>query len=82
MRRFSIAGLSVLASISSVITSLNAAPQTPSSKQGITLKPINIVDYEASMGLQRRGSHDLSVLEPKGHTDLVYGSPHGKSSGK
>lgn len=81
MRHFAIAGLSVLALISPVITSLNAAPQAPSSRKGTTLKPINIVDYETSMGLHRRGSHDLSVLEPQGHTDLVYGSPDGKSSG-
>ncbi len=81
MRRFSIASLGVLALISPVITTLNAPPQAPPPQHGTVLKPINIVDYEASMGLQRREPHDLSVLDPQNHTDLVYGSLYGKSFG-
>ncbi len=65
MRRFSIASLGVLASISPVITTLNAPPQAPPPQHGTVLKPINIVDYEASMGLQRREPHDLSVMNPR-----------------
>ncbi|KAL9134514.1 MAG: hypothetical protein Q9175_004305 [Cornicularia normoerica] len=75
MRRFPITSLSVFALISPVFTSMTAPPQASSPQQGTTLKPINIADYEASMGLQRRGSHHLSGLDPQNLTHLVYGSP-------
>lgn len=81
MHHFSVTSLSVLALISPVITSLTTPAQIPPPQQGTTLRPINIFDYEASMGLQRRGSNDLSLLDPQNKADLVYGSTTGIFSG-
>ncbi|KAF6235168.1 hypothetical protein HO173_006797 [Letharia columbiana] len=75
MHHIPIASLSVLALISPVLVSSNAPPQAPPPQQRTTLRPINILDYEASVGLQRRDSTDLSVLVPQNHSELVYGSP-------
>lgn len=81
MRLFSVRNLNVLAFVFPVVTSLSAAQQASAPPEGTTLRPINIVEYEASMGLQRRDSNDLSVLEPQSQSQLVYGSPGSKSSG-
>ncbi|CAF9942270.1 MAG: hypothetical protein ALECFALPRED_009642 [Alectoria fallacina] len=75
MRPLSIANLSLFALISPVLASSNAPPQAPPPQQGTVLHPINIADYEASMGLQRRDSNDLSTLDPQTQSELLYGSP-------
>ena len=74
MHRFSAASLGVLALISPALATANALSQASPSKPGTTLRPINIADYEASMGLQRRDSNDLSLLNPQNQSELVYGS--------
>lgn len=79
MRPLSIANLSLFALISPVLASSNAPPQAPPPQQGTVLHPINIADYEASMGLQRRDSNDLSTLDPQTQSELLYGSPGGKT---
>ena len=80
MSRFSVAYLTALALIPSVITALHSPLQSPPSQQGTTLHPINILDYEASIGLQRRASNDLSVIEPQNQTEMMYKSADGKTS--
>ena len=80
MRPFSIESLRLCALIVPVITALNAPPQSSSPQSGTTLRPINIVDYETSMGLVRRESNDLSVLDPQSQSELVYGSSGGGTS--
>lgn len=80
MHRFPVASLGVFALISPVFTSSHAPPQASPPQQGTTLRPINIADYEASMGLQRRDFGDLSLLNPQNQSELVYGSPDRKSS--
>ena len=35
--------------------------------------PINIREYEAVMGIQRRAEEDLGDMRPKPHVDLMYG---------
>ena len=37
--------------------------------------PINIREYEAAMGIQRRAEEDLVDMRPKPHADLIYGRP-------
>ena len=43
------------------------------------MHPINLVDFETSMALQRRDSSDLSVLDPQSQSELIYGSLSGGS---
>ena len=81
MCRFSVASLSLFALIPPVFTYSNSPSQPYPNNKGIALRPINIVDYEASMGLQRRGPTGLSVMDPQNHTDLVYGNFHGETLG-
>ena len=81
MHLFSARNLNVLAFVFPVFTVCGAAQQGSALEQGNILRPINIVEYEASMGLQRRDSNDLSVLDPQRQSQLVYGSPGGESSG-
>lgn len=52
-----------------------AVPYIPA-KQGITLRPIAIRDYEAASGLQRREqSEDPSDLDLQPQLQMMYGSP-------
>lgn len=37
--------------------------------------PINIREYEAAMGIQRRAKEDFVDMRPKPHADLIYGRP-------
>lgn len=37
--------------------------------------PINIREYEAAMGIQRRAQDGLVDMRPKPHVDLIYGRP-------
>lgn len=37
--------------------------------------PVNIREYEAAMGIQRRAEEDLVDMRPKPHADLIYGRP-------
>lgn len=54
-----------------------AIPYSPS-KQGTTLHPIAIRDFEAATGLQRRDqSEDFSDLTLQTQSQLIYGSPGG-----
>lgn len=80
MHLFSVQNLSVLAFVLPVFTTPSAAQDVSSPQPGTTLLPISIVDYEASMGLQRRDSNDLSALDPQSQSQLVYGSAGSKSS--
>ena len=80
MHRSSIAKLSLLALISPVFTTLITPPQTPPSQPGTTLHPIKPADYEASMGIERRASNDLSTINPRNYTYLMYGNTKGTSS--
>ncbi len=79
MHHISIASLGVLALIPSIFTFSIPQPRASPSHQGTTLHPINILNYEASMGLQRRASNDLSVMDPQNKTHLVYGNTDGKA---
>ena len=45
--------------------------------QSTKLRPININDYEAAMGLQRRSAEEFSNLNPQAQSELIYGSPGG-----
>ena len=81
MHLISIASFSVLALIQPVFTSLSPPPQPYPSQQDTTLRPLNIVDYEDSMGLQRRDLNGFSGMVPQNYTHLVYGRPEGKTSG-
>lgn len=42
-----------------------------------TLSPINIRDFEAAAGIQRRASEDFSDLDPATQARLIYGRPGG-----
>lgn len=42
------------------------------------LKPININDFEAATGLQRRAAEDFSRLDLDTQAQLIYGRPEGK----
>ncbi len=77
MHSFTIASLGLFSLIQTVFTSLNALPQASPSQQGAILRPINIHDYKASVGIQRRGSNDLSSLNPQNQAALIYGSTDG-----
>ena len=43
----------------------------------LTLSPINIKDFEAAAGIQRRASEDFSDLDPATQARLIYGQPGG-----
>ena len=43
----------------------------------LTLLPINIRDFEAAAGIQRRASEDFSDLDPATQARLIYGQPGG-----
>ena len=75
MHRYSFAKLSLFALMSPVLTTL-----TTPSQPGTTLHPIKPADYEASMGIQRRASNDLSTMNPRNQTHLIYGSTKSTSS--
>ena len=45
----------------------------------ITLSPINIKDFEATVGIQRRADVDFSDLDPATQARLIYGQPGGKT---
>ena len=78
MYRFSIGSLSAFAFIAPVFTASDPAPQSSSSQLRTILHPINILDYEASIGLQRRDDSHLSGLNPQNQSQLVYGSLAGE----
>ena len=80
MHCFSVATLSLVALIAPVFASLTTPMQTAPSYQGTTLRPIKPAEYEASMGIRRRGSKDLSSMDPRNHTHLIYGNTKGRSS--
>ena len=80
MRRSFITNLSLLALVTPIFTTLATPPQTPPSQPGTTLLPIKPADYEASMGIQRRASNDLSTMNPRNYTNLIYGNTKGTSS--
>ena len=42
------------------------------------LKPININDFEAATGVQRRAAVDFSRLDPSTQAQLIYGRPGSK----
>lgn len=44
----------------------------------VTLSPINIKDFEAAAGIQRRVIEDFSDLDPATQARLIYGQPGGK----
>ena len=56
-----------------VLTSAKAAPGPQ------ILRPLNIFDFEAAQGLQRRSTEDFSHLDLQAQSQLIYGSPGGKS---
>lgn len=74
MHLFSVQNLSALAFVLPVLTHPSATQGASSPQLGTTLHPISIVDYEASMGLQRRDVNDLSALDPQNQSQLAYGS--------
>ncbi|KAI4242847.1 MAG: hypothetical protein LQ352_007157, partial [Teloschistes flavicans] len=39
------------------------------------LKPINVLDFEAATGIQRRAAEDFSHLDLKTQAELIYGRP-------
>ena len=80
MHRSSIAKLSLLALISPVFTTLITPPQIPPSQSGTTLHPLKPADYETSIGVQRRALNDLSAMNPRNQTHLIYGSTKGTST--
>lgn len=43
----------------------------------LTLSPINIRDFESTVGIQRRASEDFSDLDPATQARLIYGRPGG-----
>ena len=80
MHRSSIAKLSLLALISPVFSTLTTPLQTAPSQQGTMLHPIKPADYETSMVIQRRASNDLSTMDPRNQTHLIYGNTKGTST--
>ena len=42
-----------------------------------TLLPINLRDFEAAVGIQRRDSDFFSDLDPANQAQLLYGQPGG-----
>lgn len=42
------------------------------------LKPINVLDFEAATGIQRRAAEDFSHLDLKTQAELIYGRPGSK----
>lgn len=43
------------------------------------LHPIHVRNYEASFGLRRRSTEQFSSLDLQSQSQLIYGSPLGKS---
>lgn len=43
------------------------------------LRPIHIREYAASFGLSKRASEQFSSLDPQTQSQLIYGSPLGKT---
>ena len=80
MHRFSVATLGLVALITPIFANLTIPPKMGASYQGTTLHPIKPAEYEASMGIQRRASKDLSSMDPRNHTHLIYGNTKGTSS--
>ncbi|KAL8687877.1 MAG: hypothetical protein Q9218_006073 [Villophora microphyllina] len=52
----------------SPVANVDANPAT-------ALKPINILDFEAATGIQRRAAEDFSHLDLKTQAELIYGRP-------
>ena len=48
-------------------------------KSSALLLPINVRQYEAATGLQRRDDNDFSDLDPDTQSQLIYGRPGGQS---
>ncbi|KAL8984679.1 MAG: hypothetical protein Q9177_004634 [Variospora cf. flavescens] len=46
-------------------------------KAATALKPINVLDFEAATGVQRRAAEDFSNLDLNTQAQLVYGRPGG-----
>lgn len=50
---------------------------SPIADDPITLLPINLRDFEAAVGIQRRASSYYSGLDPAADAKLIYGQPGG-----
>lgn len=46
-------------------------------KAATALKPINVLDFEAAAGVQRRAAEHFSNLDLNAQAQLVYGRPGG-----
>ena len=58
------------------VASLSAAQQVHAPRQ---LRPIRLRNYEASFGLHRRMGEQFASLDPQTQSQLIYGSPLGRS---
>ena len=55
----------------------SSSPDITGSLGNTVLKPVNVIEYETAIGLQRRDSEDFSDLSPQTQAELIYGSPAG-----
>lgn len=62
--------LSLLLAFSSLVLPACAAPDV---SDDVVYKPINLRDYEATFGIQRRTEEDLLDFRPNSHAELIYG---------
>lgn len=78
MHRYSYA--LVLAAATSLLPSLawSSPDEFVVGPAATALKPININDFEAATGVQRRAAEDFSHLDLSTQAQLIYGRPGGK----
>lgn len=77
MYRRSFQLLGTLASTWTIYASQHASLALSRHADPTPLRPINIVNYEAALGLQRRDTEDFSDLNLQTQSELIYGSPGG-----
>ncbi|KAL8766266.1 MAG: hypothetical protein Q9194_006308 [Teloschistes cf. exilis] len=52
---------------------LSSPAENATGNPATALKPINVLDFEAATGIQRRAAEDFSHLDPTTQAELIYG---------